>query len=87
MIFSGTSVASAWASTGETAFTGSTTLAELKREPKQLGEYLFRDNSFPEGAYLMTGTGVVPGDDFTLASGDVIRIAIDGIGLLENVVA
>ena len=75
------------ARSGETAFTGSTTLAELKREPKQLGEYLFRDNSFPDGAYLMTGTGVVPGDDFTLAGGDVILIAIDGIGLLENVVA
>jgi 2-dehydro-3-deoxy-D-arabinonate dehydratase len=71
---------------GATAFAGNTTLAELKREPKQLAEYLFRDNSFPAGAFLMTGTGVVPGDDFTLASGDRIRIAIDGIGVLENVV-
>ena len=75
------------ARSGKVVFAGSTTLAELKREPKQLAEYLFRDNSFPQGAYLMTGTGVVPGDDFTLAGGDVIRIAIDGIGLLENVVA
>ncbi|HEX9201272.1 MAG TPA: fumarylacetoacetate hydrolase family protein [Acidobacteriaceae bacterium] len=70
----------------ETVFSGSTTLAELKRDPKQLAEYLFRDNSFPDGALLMTGTGVVPGDDFTLASGDVIRIAIAGIGVLENTV-
>ena len=72
---------------GKVAFSGSTTLGELKREPKQLVEFLFRDNSFPHGAYLMTGTGVVPGNDFTLARGDVIRIAIEGIGLLENFVA
>ncbi len=71
---------------GESAFSGSTTLVELKREPKQLVEYLFRDNSFPDGVFLMTGTGVVPGDEFSLASGDVIRIAIDGIGVLENFV-
>lgn len=69
------------------AFEGRTTLAELKRDPKELAEFLFRDNSFPDGAYLMTGTGIVPGDEFTLTSGDVIRIAIDGIGTLENVVA
>jgi 2-dehydro-3-deoxy-D-arabinonate dehydratase len=52
---------------GRVVFSGSTTLAELKREPKQLAEYLFRNNSFPDGAFLMTGTGVVPGDEFTLA--------------------
>jgi 2-dehydro-3-deoxy-D-arabinonate dehydratase len=69
------------------AFAGETTLAELKREPQELASYLFRDNSFPEGAYLMTGTGIVPGDEFTLAVGDVIRISIDGIGTLENRVA
>jgi 2-dehydro-3-deoxy-D-arabinonate dehydratase len=72
---------------GRAIFSGSTTLAELKREPKQLAEYLFRDNSFPDGVFLMTGAGIVPGDDFTLASGDTIRIAIDGIGVLENFVA
>jgi 2-dehydro-3-deoxy-D-arabinonate dehydratase len=71
---------------GTTVFAGNTTLAELKREPKQLAEFLFRDNSFPNGAFLMTGTGVVPGDGFTLAHRDVIRIAIDGIGVLENCV-
>jgi 2-dehydro-3-deoxy-D-arabinonate dehydratase len=69
------------------AFEASTTLAELKREPQELAGYLFRDNSFPDGAYLMTGTGIVPGDEFTLAHGDVIRISIDEIGLLENRVA
>jgi 2-dehydro-3-deoxy-D-arabinonate dehydratase len=71
---------------GASAFAGSTTLAELKRDPKQLAEYLFRDNSFPAGAFLMTGTGIVPADGFTLTRGDVIRIAIDGIGELENYV-
>ncbi len=68
-------------------FAGATTLAELKREFEQLAEYLFREMSFPFGAFLMTGTGVVPGDDFTLAHRDIIRIGIDGIGTLENTVA
>lgn len=68
-------------------FDGTTTLAELKRDPTELASYLFRDNTFPDGAFLMTGTGIVPGDDFTLAHGDLIRIAIDGIGTLENYVA
>jgi 2-dehydro-3-deoxy-D-arabinonate dehydratase len=72
---------------GRAAFEGNTTLAELKRDPKELASWLFRDNSFPDGAYLMTGTGVVPGDEFTLAHGDLIRISIDGIGTLENRVA
>jgi 2-dehydro-3-deoxy-D-arabinonate dehydratase len=51
-----------------------------------LVEYLFRENNFPAGAYLMTGTGIVPPDSFTLAAGDRIRITIDPIGTLENVV-
>ena len=72
---------------GKTIFAGNTTLAELKREPKELAKFLFRDNSFPHGVFLMTGTGIVPGDNFTLARGDVIRISIDGIGTLENSVA
>jgi 2-dehydro-3-deoxy-D-arabinonate dehydratase len=72
---------------GKSVFTGNTTLAELKREPKELAKFLFRDNSFPQGVFLMTGTGIVPGDGFTLASGDAIRISIDGIGTLENYVA
>jgi 2-dehydro-3-deoxy-D-arabinonate dehydratase len=72
---------------GKTVFSGNTTLAELKREPKLLAEYLFRENSFSTGVFLMTGTGIVPGDDFTLAAGDVVKISIDGIGTLENPVA
>jgi 2-dehydro-3-deoxy-D-arabinonate dehydratase len=69
---------------GKIVFAGTTSLAELRREPKQLAEYLFRDNSFPDGVFLMTGTGIVPGDEFSLASGDSIDIAIAGIGVLEN---
>jgi 2-dehydro-3-deoxy-D-arabinonate dehydratase len=72
---------------GEIAYAGDTTLAELKRDPKQLVEYLFRNNQFPHGVFLMTGTGIVPGDDFSLSVGDVVRISIDQIGSLENHVA
>jgi 2-dehydro-3-deoxy-D-arabinonate dehydratase len=70
----------------KTVFSGNTTLAELKRDPKELVHFLYRDNSFPQGAFLLTGTGIVPGDDFTLAIGDVVQITIDGIGTLENYV-
>jgi 2-dehydro-3-deoxy-D-arabinonate dehydratase len=72
---------------GKTVFAGRTTLAELKREPDDLAEFLFRDNSFPHGVFLLTGTGIVPEDEFTLSRGDTIRIGIDGIGTLENSVA
>jgi 2-dehydro-3-deoxy-D-arabinonate dehydratase len=68
-------------------FEGSVALTELKRDPKTLVEYLFRDNRFPAGVFLMTGTGIVPPNSFTLESGDRVRIAIDPIGVLENVVA
>ncbi len=72
---------------GGTEFAGATTLAELKRAPATLAEYLFRDNRFPFGAYLMTGTGIVPPDSFTLQPGDEIRISIEPIGTLVNEVA
>lgn len=68
----------------QVAFSGSTNLSEMKRDPQQLVEYLFRDNTFPNGCYLMTGTGIVPPTDFTLAHGDTIRITIEPIGILEN---
>jgi 2-dehydro-3-deoxy-D-arabinonate dehydratase len=72
---------------GKIAYAGDTTLAELKRDPNQLVEYLFHSNKFPHGVFLMSGTGIVPGDGFTLSGGDVIRISIDQIGSLENYVA
>ena len=69
---------------GKAVFSGATTLTELKRAPADLAAYLFRENTFPYGAFLMTGTGIVPPDDFTLAPADKIRITIDPIGTLEN---
>ena len=71
---------------GQSAFAGETTLASLKREPSVLVEFLYRENSFPNGCFLLTGTGIVPPDAFTLENGDEIRIAVDGIGTLSNVV-
>ena len=68
-------------------FEASVELTELKRAPKTLVEYLFRDNSFPNGVFLMTGTGIVPPSSFTLLNGDRIRITIEPIGTLENQVA
>lgn len=65
-------------------FSGSTTLASMKRNPTELVEYLYRDNVFPNGCFLLTGTGIVPPDSFTLQQGDEIRITIDGIGTLIN---
>jgi 2-dehydro-3-deoxy-D-arabinonate dehydratase len=72
---------------GAVEFAGKVALTELKRAPQTLVEYLYRDNEFPHGCFLMTGTGIVPPSSFTLASGDRIRITIEPIGMLENVVA
>ena len=69
---------------GEEVFSGRTEVSQIKRGFDELAEFLFRENEFPKGALLMTGTGVVPDSDFTLSSGDVITITIDGIGTLEN---
>jgi len=67
-----------------TAFSGATTLKGMKRKPEELIEYLYRNNSFPNGCFLLTGTGVVPPDSFTLEAGDEIRITILPIGTLVN---
>jgi 2-dehydro-3-deoxy-D-arabinonate dehydratase len=72
---------------GQVEFTGAVTLAEMKRDPALLVEYLYRECNFPAGCFLMTGTGVVPPDSFTLRSGDRIRISIDAVGTLVNEVA
>jgi 2-dehydro-3-deoxy-D-arabinonate dehydratase len=69
---------------GRLAFDGATTLSAMARPLPDLVSWLGRDNSFPDGVILLTGTGIVPPDDFTLASGDRIRIEITGIGCLEN---
>jgi 2-dehydro-3-deoxy-D-arabinonate dehydratase len=71
---------------GKPAFAGETSVAQIKRELPSLVEYLCRETSFPAGCFLMTGTGVVPPDSFTLQSGDEIAITIEPIGTLINVV-
>ena len=72
---------------GETVFSGGTDLGQMKRPLSSLAEYLYRENEFPRGAWLMTGTGIVPPDDFTLEHGDEIRITIEPVGTLTNTVA
>ena len=71
---------------GAAVFHGETTLGQMKRQPRELVDYLFRECTFPHGCLLMTGTGIVPGTDFTLRSGDEIRITIEPIGTLINTV-
>lgn len=72
---------------GSAQFSAQISLSEMKRDPKTLVDYLYRDQSFPHGCFLLTGTGIVPPDSFTLKSGDEIRIVISGIGTLVNSVA
>jgi 2-dehydro-3-deoxy-D-arabinonate dehydratase len=72
---------------GETAFEGAISVSRMKRSPEELRDYLFRENRFPEGVLLLTGTGIVPPDDFTLQSGDVTEIGISKVGTLSNPVA
>jgi 2-dehydro-3-deoxy-D-arabinonate dehydratase len=73
---------------GATVFSGEVSTARLHRTFADLVDYLGRDNRFPHGAVLLTGTGIIPADDFTLQPGDRVQIAIDGLGLapLENTV-
>ncbi len=59
----------------------------MKRALPELAEYLYRDNEFPAGAFILTGTGIVPPNDFTLLSDDEIQITIAGVGTLINQVA
>lgn len=69
---------------GVTAFTGDTSTAQIHRTFDDLVDYLRRHQDFSEGVFLMTGTGIVPGSDFTLEDGDDVEIQIDGIGVLRN---
>jgi len=70
----------------QSVFRGETSIDNIKRSFSELLDYLGRSQSFPHGAMLLTGTGVVPNDDFTLAEKDVVSIHISGIGTLENTV-
>jgi len=69
---------------GKQVFRGETNISQMARSLTGLVEWLGRDNSFPTGAFLLTGTGIVPDNDFTLAADDVVDISIDGIGTLSN---
>ena len=71
---------------GKAVFDESIAINRMKRQHTELVSFLFRETTFPHGCYLMTGTGIVPGDDFTLAVGDEVHITIEGIGTLVNTV-
>jgi 2-dehydro-3-deoxy-D-arabinonate dehydratase len=71
----------------KTVFEGSIQLNRMKRKFTELAEYLFREMEFEHGCFLMTGTGIVPPNDFTLAQNDEVEISIEGIGMLRNVIA
>ena len=68
----------------KTGFEGSIAISQIKRSFEELVSFVYRECSFPHGCLIMTGTGIVPGNDFTLQSGDEIKISIDGIGTLVN---
>ncbi len=69
---------------GRRVFRGETQLSEMRKPLARLVAYLFRDNAFPAGCFLMTGTGIVPPGRFCLRRGDEVRIAIEAIGTLTN---
>jgi 2-dehydro-3-deoxy-D-arabinonate dehydratase len=69
---------------GAAAFAGETSLAQMKRKPRELVEWLMRDSTHPAGVILLTGTGIVPPNEFTLQPGDRVEITIDPIGTLAN---
>jgi 2-dehydro-3-deoxy-D-arabinonate dehydratase len=71
---------------GVNVFSGTVSTDQMKRKPQELVSYVYRECSFPDGCLIMTGTGIVPGHDFTLRSGDEIRIDIENIGTLVNTV-
>jgi 2-dehydro-3-deoxy-D-arabinonate dehydratase len=71
---------------GSAVFQGSIGAGQIKRSFEELVRYLYRSQTFPHGVFLFTGTGVVPPEDFSLLAGDIVRIGISGIGVIENTV-
>jgi 2-dehydro-3-deoxy-D-arabinonate dehydratase len=69
---------------GKPVFSGATKLSQMKRTPEELAGWLYRENTLPNGSFLMTGTGVVPDDSFSLEQNDEVSITITGIGTLTN---
>jgi 2-dehydro-3-deoxy-D-arabinonate dehydratase len=72
---------------GQSVFAGETSVGQIKRGFEELAGFLFRSQIFPQGAVLLTGTGIVPPETFTLEENDAVRIEISGIGVLRNVVS
>ncbi len=72
---------------GKQEFSGTAVVSQMKRKLSELASWLTRELSFPDGVMLMTGTCIVPPDDFTLQSGDQVSIHIEGIGSLDNLIA
>jgi 2-dehydro-3-deoxy-D-arabinonate dehydratase len=70
---------------GETVFRGEVETSQMKRSPEELARYLGRELAFPAGALLMTGTGIVPGDDFSLGAGDAVGISVGELSLENEV--
>ncbi|MFY7840809.1 MAG: fumarylacetoacetate hydrolase family protein [Lacibacter sp.] len=81
-----TTIAMQIARNGNVVFEGTISIDQMKRTVEELASFIFREASFPHGCFIMTGTGIVPGSDFTLQSGDEISISIDAIGTLKNTV-
>lgn len=71
---------------GQRVFQGETSIGQIKRRFEELAGFLFRSQQFPHGAVLLTGTGIVPPDGFTLQANDVVEIRISGLGVLRNTV-
>ena len=69
---------------GETRFTGATSTAAMRRSPDELADFLGRALEFPTGAFLMTGTGIVPDASFSLQAGDVVDVDGGPLGTLRN---
>jgi 2-dehydro-3-deoxy-D-arabinonate dehydratase len=75
------------AADGGEVFSGETSTARMKRSPRELASWVMRDNPIPPGSVLLTGTGLVPPDAYTLEPGHTVEIEINGIGMLSNTVA
>jgi 2-dehydro-3-deoxy-D-arabinonate dehydratase len=71
----------------EVVYRGEVAISQIKRSLTELASWLYRESDFPAGCFLMTGTCLVPGNDFSLREGDQVEISIDGIGTLTNSVS
>ena len=69
---------------GKSIWEGSSSTSYLRRSPQELVDYIFREEQFPHGVIISTGTGIVPELSFSLSAGDVVSIAIADIGILRN---